>query len=320
MSSKTIRIAGLGVPHDYRTSIVPLMIEHLGYRIQWTSALSADLVIYGSFYDVNAPRLRWLPRAWRQKAAQWVDMVDQQLSKRKMPPVTLFHTAENLRHDHIKADFAISHDLDIDSDRHFRLPYWMETIDWSHEGLVGNRNPRYGELLKLERLQAPLGDQFLKRAQKAVLITSHLREPRAACLLALQELMPVDGMGPYFNKDIKHHHTSDFRKSDILQQYAFNLCPENGMYPGYVTEKIPEAFAAGCLPITFVDESVRVDFNSKAFMNLAPMLGNNFEQLEGLLKLKDRLEDYANQPLVIGSPNTVGLQNFLGLIAASATC
>ena len=319
MSSKTIRIAGLGVPHDYYTSLIPLIIERLDYRIQWTSAISADLVIFGPFYDVNAARLRWLPRAWRNKAAQMVDVIERQLSKRKMPPITLFHTAENLRHDHIKADFAISHDLDIDSDRHFRLPYWMEMIDWSHEGLIGNRNPRYGELLELERLQAPLGDQFLKRAQNAVLITSHLKEPRAACFSALQEVIPVDGMGPYFNKDIKHHHSSDFLKKEILQQYAFNLCPENGIYPGYVTEKIPEAFAAGCLPITFVDESVSVDFNSKAFMNLAPMLGNNFEELDGLLKLKDRLEDYANQPLVIGSPTTLGLQNFLGFIAASAT-
>jgi hypothetical protein len=319
MRSKTIRIASLGVPHDYRTSIVPLMIEHLGYRIQWTSALSADLVTYGSFYDVNTPRLRWLPRAWRQKAAQWVDMVDQQLSKRKMPPITLFHTAENLRHNHIKADFAISYDLDIDSDRHFRLPYWMEMIDWSHEGLVGNRNPRYGALLKLERLQAPLGDQFLKRAQKAVLISSHLQEPRAACLSALQELMPVDGMGPYFNKDIKHHHTSNFLKKQILQEYAFNLCPENGMYPGYVTEKIPEAFAAGCLPITFVDESVSVDFNSKAFMNLAPMLGNNFEKMDELLSSKSHLDNYAQQPLLIDGLTILGLQKFVRNIINRAT-
>ena len=154
MSSKTIRIAALGVPHDYRTSLVPWMIERLGYRIQWTSALRADLVIYGSFYDVSAPRLRYLPRAWRSKAGQLVDLIDQQLSKRTIPPVTLFHTAENLRYDHVKADFAISHDLNVQSDRHYRLPYWMEMVDWSHEGLIGNLNSRYGELLKLERLRA----------------------------------------------------------------------------------------------------------------------------------------------------------------------
>lgn len=320
MSLKTIRIAGLGVPHDYYASLVPLIIERMGYRIQWTSAISADLVIFGSFYDVNAPRLRWLPMAWRQRVAQWVDIVDQQLSKRKIPPITLFHTAENLRHDHIKTDFAISHDLDVDSDRHFRLPYWMEIVDWSHEGLVGNYNPRYGELLKLERLQAPLGDQFLTRPQKAVLITSHLREPRANCLAALQKVMPVDGMGPYFNKNIKDHHGSNFLKKDILQQYAFNLCPENGIHPGYVTEKILEAFAADCLPISYIDKSVKVDFNPSAFINLAPMIDKNFQQIEGVLKSRSHLEIYAQQPLIISSPSIVGLQNFVGNISSSARC
>lgn len=319
MSFKTIRIAGLGVPHDYYSSLVPLIIKRLGYRLKWVSAMSADLVIYGSFYEVNAPRLRWMPSAWRQNTAQWLDVLDRQLSKRKIPPITLFHTAENLRHAHIKADFAISHDLNIGTDRHFRLPYWMEMIDWSHEGLVGNRNPRYGDLLKLERLQAPLGDQFLKRPQRAVLMTSHMREPRAACFSALQQVMPVDGMGPYFDKDIKYHHSSGFLKKEILQHYAFNLCPENGIHAGYVTEKIPEAFAAGCLPIAFVDGSVNRDFNPKAFMNLATIISNDFEQLGRLLKSNNHLKDYASQPLVIGSPTILGLQNFVGVIAASAT-
>ena len=319
MSSKTIRIAGLGIPHDYRISLVPLIIKHLGYQIEWTSPIRADLVIYGSFYDVNAPRLRWMPRSWREKASQWVDAIDQQLSKRKILPIALFHTAENLRHDHIKADFAISHDIDILSDKHFRLPYWMELVDWSHEGLVGNRNPRYGELLNLDRLQTPLGNQFLRRDQRAVLVSSHLREPRATCFEVLQKQMPVDGMGPYFDPKIKDHHSSHFFKKNILTKYAFNLCPENGIYPGYVTEKIPEAFTAGCLPITFVDDSVSVDFNLKAFINLAPMIKNNLQQLEDILKSKEHLESYAQQPLVINSPTILGLQKFVSDIIKTAT-
>lgn len=318
MSAKLIRIAALGMPHDYRASLVPLVVEYLGYRIQWTSAIRADLIIYGPFYDTNAPRLRYLPKAWRSKAGQLIDLVDGQLSKRMSRPIALFHTAENFRHDHISADFAISHDLNVPSDKHYRLPYWMEMIDWSHEGLVGNLNPRYGELIKLGRLQAPLGYHFLKRSQKAVLMTSHLREPRAMCLNALRKFMPVDGVGPYFNKEIKDHHCSGFLKKNILQRYAFNLCPENGIYSGYVTEKIPEAFAAGCLPISCVDESVDADFNPLALINLAPMIENNFEQLEGVLTSKEYLEQYANQPLITKIPNIFGLQKFIHNICKSA--
>lgn len=318
MIGRRIRIACLGVPSDYRNSLVPLMIQALGFRIEWVRPQWADLLIYGPFYDVNASGLRWLPRAWRVRASAYLNVLEKQLAQRRTPPVTLFHTAENLRHDHVQADFAISYDLNLTSENHFRLPYWMEVIDWSHEGIIGNGNPRYGELLKLERLQAPLGSHFIKRAQKAVLITSHLREPRASCYAALQKVMQVDGMGPYFDKTIKDHHKSNFLKKNILANYAYNLCPENSKSPGYVTEKIPEAFAAGCLPIAYVDESVAMDFNPKAMINMATLDTNNFEELKiafdsGLLK------EIADESLLLQKPSLESLQVFLNTTIRNAT-
>lgn len=308
---KTIRISCLGTPSDYGTSLVPLMIQSLGYKIQWVRPVWADLVIYGSFYDVHAPRLRWLPRAWRQKAGQWIDIVENELSKRKLPPVTLFHTAENLRYDHISADFSISHDLNVQSDRHFRLPYWMEVIDWSHEGLCGNRNPRFGTLLALDQMQKPLGRKFLERQRKAIILSSHLREPRAGCLRAVQYCIPVDGFGPYFDRRIKSHHHSNFLKHDLLKKYAFNLCPENGLYPGYVTEKIPEAFVAGCLPITCVDESVSVDFNPEAVLNLKPILQQDPSDLVEILDSPTRLMDFSEQRLLVRRPSIEPFRFFM---------
>ena len=317
MSRKSIRIACLGVPSDYRTSLVPLIIQSLGYKIEWTGAIQADLVIYGSFYDVNAPRLRWLPRIWRKRAGAYLDVLKKELAKRRIPPGTLFHTAENLRHDHIKADYAISHDLNVQSEKHFRLPYWMEMIDWSHEGIVGNSNPRYGELLNLERLQAPLGDQFLKRSQKAVLITSHLREPRASCYGYLKRYMPVDGMGSYFDSTIKDHHHSRFFKKEILQKYAFNLCPENGIHPGYVTEKIPEAFAAGCLPLSTMDDEVS-DFNLKAFVNLKNIYSGDNESILDALSEPLFLKTFSDEPLLLATPSLLMLRRYLAELSNTA--
>lgn len=310
-SYKTIQIACLGTPSDYRTSLVPLIIQSLGYKINWVSPIRADLVVYGPFYDVNAPRLRWLPRVWRYRVSELFDAVENELLKRRLPPLTLFHTGENIRHNHIKADFAISHDLNISLERHFRLPYWMEVIDWSHEGIVGNSNPRYGELLQLEKLLAPLGDNFLKRAQKAVLITSHLREPRAFCLEALKKVMAVDGMGPYFDKEIKDHHQSNFRKKDILKNYAFNLCPENSAYPGYMTEKIPEAFMAGCLPITYVDIGVSVDFNPKAFINLYQFKSSDDQDVLGWMAIELKSHKYAEEALLLSKPKLNSLKLYV---------
>lgn len=317
LCAKIIRIACLGVPSDYRTSLVPLIIQSLGYKIYWVSPIRSDLLIYGSFYDVNSPRMRWLPRAWRGQASALVDFVQKELKKRRIQPLTLFHTGENLRHDHIKADYAISHDIHASLDRHFRLPYWMEVVDWSHEGIIGNINPRYGELLQLKKLQAPLGNQFLHREQKAALITSHLREPRASCFEVLKKFMPVDGMGPYFDIQIKNHHSSDFQKKNILQNYAYNLCPENSTHSGYVTEKIPEAFASGCLPITYVDESVSIDFNPKAMINMKVFRDEQYDGLQKILSHRF-LEAYSQEPLIVQKPSLQMLKFFLNTISGSA--
>jgi hypothetical protein len=101
----------------------------------------------------------------------------------------------------------------------------MEMVDWSHEGIIGNHNPRFGKLLSIEKMMKPLGNQFLHRDHKVAFITSHLLEPRKTLFTNLSKLIKVDGFGPYFNTGIKNHHQSGFDKLQVLSQYAFNLCP-----------------------------------------------------------------------------------------------
>ena len=56
-------------------------------------------------------------------------------------------------------------------------------------------------------------------------------------------------------------------KIDFLKTRKFNLCFENGSYPGYVTEKIVHAFYARTVPIYWGSPTVDVDFNPDAFLN-----------------------------------------------------
>ena len=39
------------------------------------------------------------------------------------------------------------------------------------------------------------------------------------------------------------------RKEEYLRQYRFNLCPENSLGEGYITEKLFDSISAGCIPI-----------------------------------------------------------------------
>jgi hypothetical protein len=218
----------------------------------------------------------------------------------------------------VAADYAISFDLSVRNSKHFRMPYWMEMVDWSHEGVHGNQNPRFGQLLSIARMMQPLGNEFLKRPRRAAIFSSHLREPRATLFGAVESIILVEGFGPHFNKSILYHQNSGFNKIDVLQNFAFNLCPENGLYPGYYTEKIPEAFVAGCLPITWTDTNVCADFNPKAFVNLEPMSWQNFAQLPDILNSPIQLEAYAEQPLLLKAPSIEPMKDFLGEVVKQA--
>lgn len=315
---KSIKISLAGTPHDYKQGLLPLIIRDLGFHIQWVKPALCDLQIRGPFFRQNEKQYRWLPRPVRPFASSFGLALKGGLGFRSNVPLSLFHTAENIRHDAVKADYSISFDLSVHSDRHFRLPYWMEMIDWSHEGLCGNQNPRFGQLLSISRMMQPLGNDFLMRHRRVAIFSSHLREPRATLVRAVESIIPLEGFGPHFDKNILHHHQSGFNKVDIMQNFAFNLCPENGLYPGYYTEKIPEAFVAGCLPLTWTDTNVCADFNPKAFINLEPMSWQDFEPLKNIINSPTQLDAFAEQPLLLNVPSIEPMRDFLREIVRQA--
>ncbi len=305
---KPIKIATNGVPHDYQSSLLPIAIANMGYGIEWVEPSSADLLIVGPFAAKNSKPYRWCPKPLRPIVGKAIEAAK---GTRENQPLTLFHTQENERHDYLPTDYSISFDLGVQSKRHFRFPYWMEMLDWSHEGISGNSNPRYGELLKMNTLMSPLGNRYLNRNHACAILSSHLREPRGSLFSALEKVIPTQGFGAFFNKDIKDHHSSGFLKKDILKEFSYNLCPENGLYPGYYTEKIPEAFNSGCLPITWADENISGDFNPKAFLNMQPLFKNNFQDLAAIFADKEKIESFQAQPLLLEKPTIEPLKEFL---------
>jgi len=315
---KNIKIALKDTPHDYPSSLVPILIEFLGYQITWVKEPQADLVIHGPFGKKEEKPFRYLPKPLRP-GAQYVKEQINAFNSSSSSKLRLFQTSENIRPDMSAVDFSLSFDLGIQDPNHCRFPYWMEMTDWSKEGITGNLNPRYGRLLDIEQMMRPLGKQFLKRERQVLLITSHLLEPRKTLFQAVNQVIPVKGLGAYFNSDIKNHHQSGFVKFDELQTVAFNLCPENGLFPGYYTEKIPEAFLAGCLPITWTDQNVQVDFNPKAMINLEPMHWNQFAELPDLLLNENRLAAFADEPLMRTRPSIEPNINFLREVCRQAT-
>ncbi len=302
--SRKIKIALSAVPHDYSESLVPLVIKSLGFEVEWAVPQKCDLLIIGPFGGGTRKTYRWLPRGLR-------GYFDLPIWGRRKRPLIFFHSAECTRPDLIEADYSIGHDLCITSRKHFRLPYWMEMLDWSHEGIWDNKNPRYGPLMKIEKLMSPMGGGCLKKPHKALFLTSHLREPRKSILDSVSKLIQVDCMGPYFDSQIKSHHHSAFKKWEILQNYRFNLCPENGIFPGYYTEKIPEAFYAESIPITWADMHVSNDFNPNALINLYEVAQLGYESLGEYLLDLNFLKKISQEPLLLKPPTLEPLKAFV---------
>ncbi|QWE02770.1 glycosyltransferase family 10 domain-containing protein [Polynucleobacter sp. JS-JIR-II-b4] len=314
-----IRVSAVGLPSDYKTSLVPAICQNLGYQIEWVEPKKCDLMIIGSFHNLGKKKLAWCPKPLRPLVKSLGDGIQAIIPASHKQALILFQTGENLRHDFVSNDYALTFDLGVSGPHHFRMPYWMEVADWSAQGVTGNTNPRYGKLLDINRLLQPLGNDFLMRPQKAAIFASHLREPRGTLLNAVKSQIEVVEFGKSFNPLIKNHSESGLIKFDELQAFAFNLCPENGMHPGYYTEKIPEAFMAGCLPITWADENVKADFNPNAFINLAPMAISHFTKLGEILHSKEALATYAEQPLLLARPSIEPLKKFIKQILESAT-
>lgn len=310
---KILRIATLGTPSDFKDSLLPCVIRSSGIHLEWVKPAESDIVILGSFYQ-ELKRYRWIPKPLRPAPSAEGDFLWQHLGSRRTKPLTVFLTGENIRHNVFPTDYSISFDLTVNTPSHFRLPYWMEMVDWSHEGIKGNTNPRYGSLLSLDRLCQPLGKAFLEKPKKAVLFASHLREPRRTLLEVLKQQMDVVEYGKHFDPSIQSHHQSGFQKLDVLRNFGFNLCPENGMYPGYYTEKIPEAFMGDSLPITWADSNISVDFNPNAFINLAPMMAGHYAELGDTLHSKVRLSYFAQEPLLVQKPSIQAFVDFVSAI------
>jgi hypothetical protein len=232
------------------------------------------------------------------------------LGNRSHKPITIYQSDENSRFDPDVYDFGITSDLGVNNERHFRLPIWMGSLDWSHEGVNLKKCPRYGARVEISNLMRPLGDGFMAKPRQAVLVCSHLLEPRRSLFDALASVIPVTGYGKAFDRGIPDHNSSGFTKIALLQQFGFSLCPENSLYPGYYTEKIPEVFNAGVLPISWCDENVANDFNTGAFINLLPYARHGYQEALHDLLSPSRLLKHAEQPLLKKTPTLDNLRLF----------
>ena len=163
--------------------------------------------------------------------------------------IKIFFTGENIGPDWNIADYSIDFDCLNYGDRHLR------TVLMNPLQMTFTKN---------------MGTEDVKDKFCCIVVTnpgSPDRNPRELFLDKLNSYKRVDSGGRWKNNiggPIGDRY-GDFQKSKIewLKQYKFNMCFENSSSPGYLTEKLFDAFEAGCIPIYWGDTSLRCGLGLK---------------------------------------------------------
>jgi hypothetical protein len=120
---------------------------------------------------------------------------------------------------------------------------------------------------------------------------------RLAAISNLGEFGRVDVFGAYSGKPVESKYT-------IAKNYKFVLCFENSLHPGYITEKLLDAYLCGAVPLYWGDLGNEPHINRQAFIN-----ARDFSNLEEFAHFVGDLseEDYAkihSQPLLNSLPSS----------------
>jgi hypothetical protein len=132
--------------------------------------------------------------------------------------------------------------------------------------------------------------------QKNSFLVSFINNPHPIRLKALQDLSEIDNVVTYGRS--VNNYAED--KISTSKEFWFSLCFENDLYPGYVTEKVLEAWLGWTIPLYWGNDVSGI-LNPKAIINLANFstMKDFVNYVSKLYRDKDQMVNMINQPLFI---------------------
>ena len=194
------------------------------------------------------------------------------------------YTGENVHADKLKPYCDNSLSFSKTTKHNKRLPLWLWYIDWFGKP---TGNPNY--LVPKDWLYPDRNPNFKK--EKTEFCATIFSNPVPQRYEAINRLSQISAVHHY-GKGGRHLPQGEQAKLQVLSNYRYNICLENSIGEGYVTEKILHAFVAGCIPIYYGSRMVKDDF-------LNPFLWYN-DNIIDAIKAQDgkAMVDYANNPIV----------------------
>lgn len=222
--------------------------------------------------------------------------------KSKYNALKIFYTGENYSPNLTDCDYSLSFDFDSYNNRNFRLPHWYLYINW-----WGEPNFIHAEI-SMEMLKYRWSaEEIWNRENFCSIVIGNPVQNRLEVAYKLNEYRQVHGYGTVFNQPFSGS------KIDLLKHFRFNICFENTVSTGYITEKLLQAKVAGCVPIYYGDYSVYKDFNAMGFINYNSIGDSETlkKYIQNMDKNKNFFSTFAAQPLFKVMPNLDRLYSFL---------
>lgn len=193
--------------------------------------------------------------------------------------VRILYLGENIRPDFNLFDYAIGFDYMEFGSRYLRMPLYAMPI---------NRDRILEPALhKHERFD--IGGKGLSEKKFCCFLVSNGTEAnpiREKFFYKLSEYKKVDSAGGYMNNMPEQWKPTEEETWGFISNYKFQLCFENSAYPGYTTEKLIGAWAAGVVPIYWGDPKAVEIFDPESFICLNSTdeidIDNAIEQIKRL--------------------------------------
>ena len=204
------------------------LFSRAGLKTLTTSAEDADIIVAGAYGN----------RLVNEPA----------LSDDKL---VIFVTGENLCPSYDIHDFSISTRIRSFCGKNIRLPQWLSDLSFDNNQI---------------RLKPCQGDEYGSSGSRDLLISAiynNSTPEREELLYFLRGEFGVKNIHVYGS-----HRTGEVNKLQILSRTVINLCLENSLGEGYVTEKLLHARAMGCKALYWGDSSFSEDFRTEGILNI----------------------------------------------------
>ena len=220
------------------------------------------------------------------------------------PHKTIWYTGENLRPPVGIFSGTLSFDPTDGALNNLYFPFWMTKLNWNAES-IDSSNRISSTILHQQRI-------YEKRPLNVCTFSSNSVPERNRILKAVlaSNFVEFEGFGKQYNNVVK----SKFESS---KNFGFQVCNENDLYPGYVTEKLQEAWISRNIPIWSGLHSAGL-FNPDAYLDVSSLtVVEIIDKLNSLTQ--DEIVFMQTSPLLLHAPSLNSLRKFFEGIVFSRT-